>query len=287
MSVAVDLPALGVHEGMSEIEYRAAPGINKSGLDLIHRSPAHYLHATRHPRPATPAMTLGRALHCLVLEPERFSQCFVADPHPGSYSKAAKEAREQLLADGVEIVPARANDEAGVYGLSAWDAIHRMRDALMAHPIAASLLTAGGRNELSLWWRAPRTDVLCKGRIDRHDEAHSVLIDLKSTSDASYSEFCRSVHNYRYHVQAAYYTDGAQACGLAVDAFAFVCAEKEPPYAVACYVLQPEWLDLARVQYQQDLARYHACYEAAAWPSYAPEIRELELPRYARLAAIS
>lgn len=68
----------GVYEGIPNAEYHSGPGISKSGLDLIHRSPLHY-HAVvtaENDRVPTPAQELGTAAHALILEPEVFTATY-------------------------------------------------------------------------------------------------------------------------------------------------------------------------------------------------------------------
>lgn len=68
----------GVYDGIPNAEYHSGPGISKSGLDLIHRSPLHY-HAVvtaENDRVPTPAQELGTAAHALILEPEVFTATY-------------------------------------------------------------------------------------------------------------------------------------------------------------------------------------------------------------------
>lgn len=79
----------GVYEGISNAEYHGGPGISKSGLDLIRRSPFHYeqaILAANENRPDTKAYFVGREAHMLILEPEVFAveyvQAFGRDQAP-------------------------------------------------------------------------------------------------------------------------------------------------------------------------------------------------------------
>ena len=58
-------------------EYRTAEGVSRSELHVLARSPMHYKYAQDHPREETPALTFGSALHCYVLEPERFADEYI------------------------------------------------------------------------------------------------------------------------------------------------------------------------------------------------------------------
>lgn len=161
-----------------------------------------------------------------------------------------------------------------------WDQIHGMRDSVMDHLSASALLRAPGDAEMSVYWNDPETGVLCRCRPDywRHD---NVVVDLKTTEDASPEGFARSIANWRYDVQAAFYTDGIKsATGRDVRAFVFIAVEKKPPYAVGVYVLDSASLELGRAQYRADLYVYAECVEDESWPGYSNRIETIELPAW-------
>ena len=79
----------GLHDDLPARCYHRSMGISKSGLDLIHRSPALFDLARQSPRPSTPAQALGTAVHLLVLEPGRALTDVVPDPFGASRSKDA------------------------------------------------------------------------------------------------------------------------------------------------------------------------------------------------------
>jgi exodeoxyribonuclease VIII len=108
-----------------------------------------------------------------------------------------------------------------------------------------------------------------------------VVVDLKTTKSASKRGFAKSVAEYRYHVQAAIYTDLLEANGLFVPEFIFIAVEKTYPYAVGIYKLDQDALDLGRSLYQRDLALYKHCVEMDDWPAYPEEVVTLSLPAWA------
>ncbi len=280
-----DLPALGIHEGMSFEDYKRAPGMNKHGLDNIHKSPATYLFERRYPRPSTPAMMFGSALHCLVLEPEEFPKIYIQDKFSGSYSKEAKAWRKEMEKAGKLTISTKADETKGPWGVSDWDQLHLMRDSVMANPFAEAMINTA-RVELTLFWIDQDTKRLCKGRLDGYSEGHFLMFDLKTANDASCGGFQRAVHEYRYDVQDAWYQDGARECGLRSDGFVFLCVEKDPPYLTACYTITPEWRRQGRAKYRQDMDTYQRCLKADEWPGYEP-MRDLDMPGFAKYNRIS
>lgn len=170
-----------------------------------------------------------------------------------------------------------------------WDQLHRMRDAVMAHQAASALLTgAPGFAELSVYWHDPETGELCRCRPDfwRMD---GIVVDVKTTDDASPGGFAKSIANWRYHVQHPYYLDGINhalqqmgkpACKHPASAksFVFLAVEKKAPYAVAVYMLDPASVQAGREEWRADLDVYAHCLASGAWPGYGDKVQQIALP---------
>jgi exodeoxyribonuclease VIII len=159
--------------------------------------------------------------------------------------------------------------------------LQAMRDAVLEHPMARALLTnRPGVAEHSVYWNDPITGELCRCRPDfwREDD---VIVDLKTTDDASPEGFAKSIANWRYDVQDPYYRDGIKlATGRTIKAFVFLAVEKKFPHAVGCYVLDQESIELGRAQYRADLNRFHECRVSANWPGYGDKIQTITLPAW-------
>lgn len=264
-----DLVRLGLVHGLPNETYHAAPGISKTGLDKLARSPAHYLAYLREDRRETPALRLGRLIHAAVLEPD--SLALAVGPDCGKKSKEDKATWADFNAKniGCEIVTA---DEA--------ETIRSVRDSVYAHPAARRLLFARGVAEASGWWFDQTTGELCRCRPD-YLRSDGIVIDLKTTEDAGPS-FSRSAANYAYHKQAAFYADGLAAItGETPAGFVFVAVEKTPPYAVAVYQLDAVAMEVGRALYQRDLMTLAECKISRQWPAYSEKIETLSLPGWA------
>lgn len=263
----------GIYQDLSNDDYHAAPGISKSGLDLISKCPAlykaRYLDGIK--TEPTPAMILGSATHTITLEPEKFNEEFAVAPEINRRTKAGKAEWAQFQADnaGREII--KADD---------YETISRMADAVRNHGRAADILSYG-QAESSLFYEDNITGELLKVRPDYLIE--DLVVDLKTTQDASPEGFAKSCFNFRYHVQAAYYLAVARAVtGVHLTNFVFIAVEKKEPYQVAVYYLDNGALELGAEQYRSDLMRYSDCRKAGEWPGYNNnKITELSLPGWA------
>lgn len=280
----------GIYSDIANHDYHKGPGISKSGLDLIHKSPLHYHSAitAANDNQPTAAQALGTAFHALVLEPQVFADTYAPEPvgaprRPTRIQREAKKPSPETL-EAIDWWDRFEESNAGRTLLDAdtWDRLQRMRDSVMGNAAAAALLSARPyRVEQSVYWIDAVTGELCRCRPDAwRDDA--IAPDLKTTTDASAEGFARHALNFRYHVQAAFYADGIEAAtGAPLRAFPFIAAEKDAPYAVAVYVLDPEAIELGRVEYQRDLLRYAECRRSGVWPGYGETIQRLSLPRWA------
>lgn len=248
--------------------------ISKSGLDEINRSPAHYyakyLAADRVREKKTPALIAGSAAHCAVLEPLTFARQFALEPHVNKRTTKGREELELFIA---------ANEGKTIIDLDTYEMCMRMRDSVMKHTAARELLS-DGIAEQTIHWTDEDTDAACKCRPDWRTRS-GIIVDLKTTEDASPLSFGRSSFKYRYHVQAAFYGDGLISAGLGFEGFAFIAVEKSPPYAVAMYYADDRIMSLGRDTYKRDLERYVMCQAKNLWPAYTEEVTPLQLPEYA------
>ena len=143
------------------------------------------------------------------------------------------------------------------------------------------LLGLPGKAETTHMWTDAGFGLECKCRPDWLTNDGSIVVDLKTTKDASPRGFKQSVANYRYHVQAAWYLHGLeQATGKRPDQFIFICVESTAPYAVAVYAADAEMIERGHDQAMRDLAKLAVCKAADHWPSYSEQIETLSLPAW-------
>lgn len=250
--------------------YHSGPGASKSQLDQFAKSPAHYLASLTTPRKETPAMRIGSLFHGMVLEPERVK--IAVAPVCDKRTKDGKATWEAFCIEnaGAEIVTA---DEG--------EMLNGMVESVRKHPAASALLSGPGIAEGSCWWYDERSGELCRCRPDFYRE-DGIIVDLKTTEDASVDGFTRSVAKYNYQVQAAMYADGVElATGRPVKAFAFIAVEKQPPYAVQCFQLDFQATEAGRVTYQNLLLDLADCKINGNFPAYSNKVETISLPNWA------
>lgn len=243
-------------------QYHAHPAISKSMLDRVARSPLHaraYLDGQR--EESTPAMALGTAVHCAILEPDLYAKTY-ATFSGDRRTKEGKAAYEALMSEGRQIISAA--DAARIAG---------MQQSVRAHPL---FLGDVGMREVSVFDRDEQTGAAVKCRPDVWIRDRGMIDDVKTTTDASPAAFARSVAMYRYHVAAAHYMAITGA-----SRFRFFAVENFEPFAVAVYELDADALSVGRALRDRDLAAFASAQEFNQWPGYPANVQTLSLPRWA------
>ena len=243
-------------------QYHNRKALSKSGLDQFRKSPAHFRawqDGASEPE-VTPAMEFGTAAHMAVLEPE----LFYARYKPFEGDRRTKEGRAEYQG----IVDSGLTPLA----IDTWDSLVYLATSVHAHPAAASALNACNSFEVSYFdtWN----DIAVKARID--GLSADAIIDLKTTQDASPQAFAKSVAQFRYHVQAAWYQ---RITGI--NRFIFIAVEKEAPFGVACYELDQQAIDLGNEIIDSQLSLFKECETLNSWPCYASTVQALSLPAWA------
>lgn len=300
--------------------YDDIEALNWSSLKLMHTSPLLYRYRQTVPREDSAALRLGRAIHCAVLEPERWASAYTVAPDVDLTTRAGKAARARWLLTHATLAGMRAiampdfgdqrrkvNQEAK----SNWHALvdpnitiirgdepaelfmgaevlnadeHATAEAcaaaIAAHTHASAWLR-GGRTEQVVTWTDPETGVKCKARLDLSKAGG--VVDLKSTRHHTVRQIAADCARYLYHGQLAWYHDGARAAGVlphGADGPRIVAVSTVPPHDVACFTMGVQGIELGRRLYRKLLSDWLDCQASDWWPGMAPEPMELPLPRW-------
>ena len=255
---------------MNNEEYHSSPEISKSDLDAAAKSGVHFLHKKEGPKSKpTPAMRIGSAFHGLILEPDVFENEFIYKPE--ILNARSKDGREWKA----------RQEEAGKTVLNEDDKeqLEAMKKALFDCVPAKKLLSAAGKAEQSYFWTDKETGLGCKCRPDYMFDDGSTIVDLKTTIDASYRSFLRSISNFRYHVQAGWYMNGLeQATGTRPERFIFIAVEKTAPYGIGVYEADLHMTVNGYDQSRVDLKKIAKWKEEERYPNYCTEIQQISLP---------
>jgi hypothetical protein len=202
--------------------------LHSTGLKELAKSPAHLKAYWESEHSPTPQQRVGILYHAFALGEA---------PQVGSYKDA-------------EIETARA-----------------MVSVLGRHQLASSLI-GGGVREKSVAFQDPDYGFDCIIRPDVWHAPLKIVVDLKSTSDASPQAFRRAISFFKYHWQAWFYLRGVPEA----ERFMIVAQESKPPYGIMVYQLSQYWLDRAYEEVMPVLELYAKCLASGDWPQYPEEI---------------
>lgn len=235
--------------------------LSSSALKAFAKSPNHYLEYVNGKAPSSPAMDLGSAIHCMVLETNQFFKRYTRAPLVDRRTKKGRDEYAAFLkeTDGLTVL----TDEQ-------MEVVQACAQAIEEHPAAKELLQQCTdfekeiRNELSGVPFVGYADALCL----------DFIIDLKTCSDASHESFQRQAYNLMYHEQAAAYQDMLQ-----IFRFYWICVETKPPYNVSVF-MQGEDAYRKASKHLHNLIRKWKDWDGEKFPYFA-NVTELNLPRWA------
>lgn len=250
--VNVDMPA--------EV-YHKVDALSKSLMTKALRSPAHYRAAVdgKSDEP-TKAMQIGTVAHTAILEPHKLAE--IAAIKPDGMSFVTKEGKAWKAENEGKII-LDAQEAADIDG---------MAQAVRRHP-SFEPSHLDNKIEASVFGEDEETGLPLKARPDLWAEGIGLILDVKTTDDASEEAFLRTIQKFAYHVQAAHYIEMTGATD-----FVFIAVERNAPYAVAAYRLSPEWLELGFETRRRAIRIVHECTAMNSWPAYPTATTTLALP---------
>jgi hypothetical protein len=245
----------------------------------VAKSPLHYwsryLDPNRVPQEPTAAMAIGSAVHTHVLELDQWDAQYVVAPAGIDRRTKVGKAEWEVFQTAIGTRTVISREDA--------DLVMRIGRSILSHPAAAYLLGLPGRAETTHMWVDEISGLQCKCRPDWLLDDGSMIVDLKTTEDASPRGFQKSIAQWRYHIQASFYLDGLQhATGKRPEQFVFIAVEKKPPYVCAVYVADAQMIEIGRDTARRDLDKLNVCKAADYWPGYSDQVEVINLPPWMR-----
>jgi len=257
----------GLYENLPIDEYHSDTAIGSSTLKtLARKTPAHVIGSQRK---ESAAFDFGSALHLAVLEPHKNEKivCGPEDRRGAKWTSAKADAEVEgklLLTSGD------------------YSKVMSARDSIFKNVDCAELLSGRVDPEISVFHTNEEFDLRLKIRPDLYNYESDVMIDLKTSQSASPDFFARSISDYGYHIQAAFYEKVWNGYHKTlIGAFLFMVVEKEPPYAIAVYELDHATLLEGYNLVQQGLEKYKECRTKNVWPGYPSGVQKIGIPAYA------
>lgn len=304
----MDAPEFGLHADVPFRTYCEWDAINSSTLCVAEHS-AQMMKASldglldsdkQHQR-------FGRAVHCRLLEPERFKTDFLIAKRCDTPLKSGANEGQPCGKWGRVYIPGKDNDShrwiCGIHAkgsgaiepsdyineeqLAEIEGVHA---SVFSHPVVKLLRQHGGEEMSAIWDCA---GITAKARFDKlilgKETAPDTIIDVKKTRlyKSTTTMWEKSVKEYQYHIQAAFYVDAVASLTGKTPTFLWLIVEDKPPHC--CNVIQcnRDTLAVGRQDYKRHVATYHDCKLTGDWPgpSYLADkgkidIQQGGLPQY-------
>ena len=233
-----------------------------SSLSAFAVSPRAFIAYKLQEEKNTAAMLLGSAVHCLILEPEKYAERYFIAPDVNGATKEGKEAWKKIYADFVcepeadfkmkidDIIKA-VKDSTGVIVLPGKvdnEAKFRARSVLR-NSACRYVLNSITETEVAVNWEF--CGINFRGFIDAkgHDGKQGIIADLKNMPDATLYKAQGAVWSRRLHWQAFGYDramGGGNACHI-------IAVDGNGETSVHCFSDKNLW------SAERQLAKY--CYE--------------------------
>ena len=221
-------------------------------------------HEKENPKPDTKATAFGSALHCKLLEPEKFDEQFIiahdapVNPKTGeAYGRTSKMYQswlaEMQLAAGKKkiILPEEAVE------LELMEKEYK--------PVIDNLVAAGKKNGLQLKcerkveWVDRETGQPCIGYMDA--EIGGVVIDLKTTAEMGENKLHRKCQD-SYFMQGAVYAEALKVIDKVERPLVlFVFLRSKPPYSIYTVTMTEKAMELGLKAFRKAIRKYRECAE--------------------------
>lgn len=287
---------------ISNEEYHSSSGISRSAMVEFKHCPKKFWNKYINPHYIKPeptkSLNFGNAFHTAILEPNEFDLRYITKPEDkiiiGKPLRLKDVGRDAFEADKVRIAEAQAlkskiDEEFEIKAQGKTILSHdesrkisRMQYILLLDNDSRQLIEHG-QYEKSIYWIDEETQILCKVRPDiMHD---SFIVDLKTTENASYYAFQRSIYDYNYHLQMAMIQEAIlHTSGKLLTDFVVLCIEKEEPHCHATYIFDNAVIERGRNEFRKYLRLMKQCFDENSWPSYPTQV--IDLPTYAKYEEI-
>lgn len=260
-----------IYENMSYSDYEKIDAVRQSWLGYLSDSPAHLRwHIDHVNEEESDALRVGSAVDTAVFFPEEFARTYVAAPVCDKRTKEGKAVYSQFEFENQGKTILKPDEFRDVVQMCS--SICKMKTAMT--------LLASSLNQLVVVWRDEASGVKCKARLDGWHPVLKVAYDLKTSRNVRL--FRKSLFDFGYHRQAAFYTQALHAAGLKPESFCFIVVDKSPPHGVMIFRLRDEDVRLAWLSCQNLLCTYANCMRTNTWPGYPDAIQDIELAEWMR-----
>ena len=259
-------------DGITNAEYHGSGELSRStAWSLLQTCPAKVRYDMNNPKPSSPALVIGSGFHTATLEPEKLDDEFAVKPSEidgqGPRTKHYKESFELMQ---------KSEPDKQWLAPADYDLILEMAGSALDNPVLRHYM-ADINKVVEGTGYFEMEGAKCKVRPDLYIPGAGVVIDLKSTQDASNRGFTKSVRQFGYLFQACWYMHALRLLGEKPKQFVFIAVEKTAPYATAAYTIKESDINKQFSNMERACQLWATCQSSGIWPGYSDMVETLDL----------
>lgn len=259
-------------DGITNAEYHGSGELSRStAWSLLQSCPAKVRYDMNNPKPSSPALVIGSGFHTATLEPEKLDDEFAVKPSEidgqGPRTKHYKESFELMQ---------KSEPDKQWLAPADYDLILEMAGSALDNPVLRHYM-ADINKVVEGTGYFEMEGAKCKVRPDLYIPGAGVVIDLKSTQDASNRGFTKSVRQFGYLFQVCWYMHALRLLGEKPKQFVFIAVEKTAPYATAAYTIKESDINKQFSNMERACQLWATCQSSGIWPGYSDMVETLDL----------
>lgn len=221
---------------MNDNDYHSHEAVSASMLKRLVMNDEVYEVANGIKTETTAAMVLGSVIHCLILEPHKFSEEYAVMPKCDLRTKdgkAMKAAFEEMA------------NEKTVITESDYETALQCVEAFKDSGVSSLFETGLPEQKFFSYF----DDVHVRGMLDWYDQNVGRILDIKTTQNYA-DTFVKECGDRGYFIQAAFYIDLLRSLGLPAKDFLFIGIQSKAPFKVTVVSLNPIDIEDGREAYR-------------------------------------
>lgn len=268
----------GVYDNITNEQYHSEKDyISRSSMLDFDKSAytywAKHINPDRPIRESTPAMEFGTMIHTAILEPKEFNKIYSLLPPKVLLKDVGRVAYEAFKAISENI---EKNNQIPL-DVDTYNRVISIKEKIQSSKEAMQLINEA-RIENSFFWQDEHSGLNLKCRPDILHE--NMIVDLKTTSNASPRHFQREMVDYGYHIQFAMIRDAVEIVeGRRINNCINIVVETKYPYNMAIYIIDEFALEEGQIKYKQLCLDLKNAIEENKWADYG--IQTISLPKWA------
>lgn len=251
----------GIYPSITNEDYHGADGLSSTKIKALLNPHQYYYEYVVGLQKQSRALDFGTAFHEKVLEPDLFEKKYISADEIPKFDGRTKEGKilkkEWEKKHGHKIT--LSNDDLVK--------LNYMHDELSSHDNFYDKIV-NGKKEVGCFWEEEINGekILCKFKADSITE-DGILVDLKTTTNASYDKFSFAIYDYGYYISAAWYSRGYEKVfGEKPKGFVFAACQKVVPFSSNLYELDETNIETGWNVCIKSLNNYLTCLKTGEYP---------------------